>query len=423
MEEGLIIGYDLCQDYCRVSYYKEGQQEPEDLIFSQEQNPYLIQNAVCKMKGEDRFLIGQEAYGNVLLGNGMVVDKILRLVKRDGFASFEGKRYEAEELLLVFLQETLQVLFRLTKTEQIRQIVFSVQELDPKIMDAVIHCMKQLKIDRRKVHIISHTESYLYFVLSQKRELWTNLAVLYDLSGEGLNYYELEIMRGFQPNAACARRTFLEEGFFNDVPDDPSGRKMADTIMTSCVERMLDKKIVSSAYLSGKGMDSCQKWGENFLRVLCNRRRVFFIENLFAKGAVYAACEYERGKSAYPFRIMCEGRITVDITMDVTSGINQKVLTLAKAGDNWYETTAEYDIIPDREKELRFRVKKINERSSVWFTIPLAPFGDRENKLMRLSIQLKFSSENEFTVTVRDKGFGEFVRPSGQVIEKSFTIG
>lgn len=422
MEYGLIIGYDLCKDYCRISYYEEGQEEPQDLIFSDEENPYLVQNSICKKKGEDSWLIGEEAYETALLGGGTIVDKLLRLVARGGFATFEGVQYSAEDLLFHFLDETLKVLFKDRKTKTISEIMFSVQELDGVVLDAIIRCMKQLGIERKKIHIISHTESYLYFVLSQKRDLWSNLSVLYDLSGDGLNYYELEVLRGMQPNAAVARRTFLEEGFSLDILGSPSGRKMADSIMTSCVERMLNRKLISSAYLSGKGMDNCQKWGENFLRVLCLRRRVFFIENLFAKGAVYAACEFLRETSAYPFRIMCEGRISVDISMDVVQGVNPKTLKLASAGSNWYETKAEFDVIPDQEKTLRLKVKKVNERMPVILSIPLDDFEPRGNKLLRLSVSLSFTSEDSFTVTLRDKGFGEFFRSKDTVVKKTFTI-
>ena len=36
---------------------------------------------------------------------------------------------------------------------------------------------------------------------------------------------------------------------------------MADSIMTSTVERMLAKKLVSACFLSGNGMDAVQVWG------------------------------------------------------------------------------------------------------------------------------------------------------------------
>ena len=339
-----------------------------------------------------------------------------------GFATFEGVRYSAEDLLYHFLDESLKLLFKAKNTTEISQIMFTVQDLDSVVLDTVIRCMKRLGIERKRIHIISHTEAYLFFVLSQKRELWSNISVLYDLSGDGLNYYEMEVLRGIKPNVAYAKRTFLEEGFSLDILNTPAGCRMADSIMTKCVERMLNKKLISSAYLSGNGMDACQKWGSSFLKVLCTRRRVFFIENLFAKGAVYAAGEYLRDTSAYPYKIMCEGRIDVDINFDGYKGMNLKTLNLASVGSNWYETKQSFDIIPDQETTLRFRVRKLGERSPLTLEIPLTDFDIRKNKMRRIGVNLSFSSENEFNVTLKDKGFGEFCPATDTVIRKTFTI-
>lgn len=423
MENGLIIGYDLTKDYCRISYYKEGEDEPVDLAFSDEKNPYIIQNSICKRKGQDEWYVGHEAYETALFGDGSIVDKLLHLMERKGFSTFEGKRYTAEELFCHYLEETLEILYRETGVRTIRELVFSVQELNAVVLDTIISTCKTLGIDRKTVHIVSHTECFLHYVLSRKRDLWSNLSVLYDFSGDGLNFYEMEILRGMQPNAASAKRKFLEDGFSIDILDSPKGHKMADSILTTCVERTLAKKIVSSCYLSGNGMDNCQVWGDRFLKTLCQRRKVFFVENLFAKGAVYAAVELLREESAYPFRVMCEGRIKVDIGCDVYKGLSQQSLVLAKAGSNWYESKAEFDFIPDSEVSLRLRVKRLNERMGQAVEVPFRELlGKRSNKQTRIGVSLKFTSENSFMVTLKDKGFGEFYPATEQPVHRTFTI-
>ena len=422
MEKGLIIGYDLCKDYCRISYYRKGEEEPADLKFSDEDNPYLIQNSVCKKKGTDEWLVGQEAYETALFGSGYIVNKLLNLVGKKGFSTFDGVKYSAEDLLYRFLTETLRKLFEEAGSSKIEKIVFSVQELDATVLDAIVSSMKRLGVDRKSVHIISHTESYLYFVLSRSRDLWSNLAVLYDFSGDGLNYYEMELLRGIQPNVASAKREFLEEGVSIDILSSSAGKRMADSIMTSTVERMLAKKLVSACFLSGNGMDSVQIWGENFLNVLCRRRRVFFIENLFAKGAVYAALDKLNVSVPVPFRIMCEGRIKVDITVDVQKGLNPTTLTLARIGENWYETRSVFDIIPDQEQSLKLKVKKVGERSPVTIEVPFEALNRRGNKLTRIRVSLAFTQDNVFTVSMTDRGFGEIFKATEAEVHRTFTV-
>ncbi|MBQ6551335.1 MAG: hypothetical protein IJL78_08005 [Lachnospiraceae bacterium] len=422
MDQGLVIGYDLCDDHCRISYYVDQHGEPADLAFSDEENPYLIHNSICKKKGGDTWLVGEEAYETALLGSGQIVDKLLRLVSMGGSATFEGVSYTAEELLFHFLDETLKILYEDRGTSEVAMLVFTMQELNTSVMDAVIRCVKRLGIDRKKVRIISHTESFLFYVMSRPRDLWTNISVLFDLSDECLSYYEMNVQRGQQPNAVRAYRASLKEGFKPNIIETEAGRRMADNIMTQCVERMLSKKQISSVFLSGRGMDNCQRWGVEFLKKLCYRRRVFFIENLFAKGAVYEAADLLREKTMYPYMILCEGRIGVVITMDLWQGGAVKTLRLSESGSSWYESKEEFDIIPDNEPALILKVRKAGERSPQNVEVPLTAFSGFENRKTRIGVTVQFTSENTFEVTLKDKGFGEFRRATDIVTKHEYRI-
>ena len=422
MDQGLVIGYDLCDDHCRISFHAERQDEPADLAFSDEENPYLIHNSICKKKGSDTWLVGEEAYETALLGNGAIVDKLLRLVSVGGSATFEGVSYSAEELLYHFLDETLKLLYEDPGTKEVAMLVFTMQELNTTVMDAVVRCVKRLGIERKRVRIISHTESFLFHVMSRQKDLWTNISVLFDLSDECLSYYEMNVMRGQQPNAVLARRASLEEGFKPNIIETEAGRRMADSIMTSCVDRMLSKKQVSSVFLSGRGMDNCQKWGVEFLKKLCYRRRVFFVENLFAKGAAYEAADLLREKTAYPYMILCEGRIGVVITMDLYQNGATKTLRLSESGGSWYESKEEFDVIPDNETSLKLKVRKAGERSPQLVEVPLTEFSGFENRKTRIGVTLQFTSENTFRVVLKDKGFGEFRRATDTVSTHEYRI-
>ena len=422
MDNGLIIGYDLCRDYCRISWFNEETNEPEDLRFSDDKDSFLIQNSICKKKGSQEWLIGEEAYQTALFGSGTIVDEILRLVDMGGQATFEGVVYKAEDLLLLFIKETQNRLFKITGIKKVLRIVFTVQTLKGNVLDALTRCLRNLGIDKQKIHIISHTEAYMYFILNQKKELWSNLTVLFDLSQEGLNYYEMDVMRGVLPNIAKAERTFLEEGFSPDILSSSRGQRMADNIMQNCVERLLDRKPVSAAYLSGLGMESCETWGTNFLKSLCRRRRVFYIDNLFARGACFSAFAREKGPFPYPYSLICEGRIDVDISVEVSQGVSQRTMHLATAGENWYETRASFDFIPDNETSLKLNVRKLGESRDILLEVPFTGFEMPGNKLKKIGAYLNFTSENSFDITLRDKGFGEICPSSETVIKRTFVI-
>lgn len=422
MAKDFVVGFNLAKDDCRISYYNEEMDDIQDLAFSESEHPYSIQNSICKCKDKDEWLIGQDGYETALFGDGAIVDKLLRLVEYGGFATFDGVRYSSEDLLLHFLDETLKHLFKIAKIKEIRQITFTLEELNSKIMDTIVRCMGKLGYDRSRIQIISHAEAYLYYVLSQPSQQWTNMAVLYDLSGSGLNFYEMEIRRGIRPQAALSRRTFLEEGFSIDILDSSSGQKMADSILNSSAERLLPKRNISTVNLSGIGLDHCQEWSEHFLKTICNHRRVYYVENIFARGAACRAIDSLKPESAYPYTMVCEGCVNVDIFMDVFTGMSQKTIALVNVGKNWYDAKTEFDFIPDREDTLRMSVRKLGEARMATLEIPMGELLTNGNKLNRIGVSLTFTSENTFTILLRDKGFGEFFHSSEKRIRKEFSL-
>ena len=54
---------------------------------------------------------------------------------------------------------------------------------------------------------------------------------------------------------------------------------------------VLQKKIFSSIFLTGKGFARTD-WAPEFMKQICNRRRVFVETAIFAKGAAMKAEEY-----------------------------------------------------------------------------------------------------------------------------------
>lgn len=420
MEDGLVLGYDLCEDYCRISCYQPGEPEPLDIVFSPEEN--TIQTVLCRKRGSGEWLIGQEAYRAALDGEGIMVDKLLRLAGKDGTATIEGICYSAKQLLGIFLKMTLDQVYEQCGSSQIKCMVVTMQRLDETVLDLVSDCLTELGIRKEVLHMNSHTESFLYFVLSQKRVMWSNLVVLFDLTCEGLHYYEMSLARGIHPNAIKVHHEKLEEGFSLDILENNSGRKLADSIMLSCSQRLMNRKMVSSVYLSGNGMENCQTWAEHFLQFACSKRKVFYSDNLFSKGAVHAALDYTQKNTLYPYTFLCEGRIPSTVSVDVVQRGSRKGIVLAQAGSNWYDAKTSLDLILDHMDVMQLRVTRTGERSGTFIDIPLDSFPVRPNKTTKVRTSVRFHSEEHMHVIVEDKGFGEFFPASGAVVEKSFDI-
>ena len=66
-----------------------------------------------------------------------------------------------------------------------------------------------------------------------RSEIWANQTVMFDLTEEGLSYYELKVIRGKKPQVIEAKHEVLDEGFSLSVLESPMGEKMAPFILYS----------------------------------------------------------------------------------------------------------------------------------------------------------------------------------------------
>lgn len=391
--EGLVLGIDLCDSYTQISCLED-------------ERSWLIPTVICREKQAENWYIGEEAYGHTLIGDGVIIDKLLKLASRRGTATIGGIRYEAVTLLECFFRKVLDLPRKEYGIRSIRQIVVTLQTIDVAVMEALRTCAAKLGLTDRQLRVISHTESFIYYVMSQKKELWNNQVGVFSLSADNFCYYELKVQRGMKRMAVIAECERLEEGFNLDILESSPGGKLADKILCSCGERLLQKKLYSSVFLTGKGFLS-QDWAPEFMKLLCTKRRVYIENELFSKGAAYRAEDFTRSKTVYPFICLCEGHLKTNVTMNVLRGGQELSLTLASAGDNWFEIKADADIIPDPVEEIELLITTLDNRKKKIVKIPLEGFPRRPPRTTKVRVEISFLDEQTMQVVLRDQGFGE----------------
>lgn len=391
--EGLVLGIDLCDSYTQISCLED-------------EKSWLIPTVICREKQTENWYIGEEAYGHTLIGDGVIIDQLLKLTSRRGTATIGGIRYEAVTLLECFFRKVLELPRKEYGIQSIRQIVVTLQSIDAAVMEALQTCAAKLGLNDQQLRVISHTESFIYYVMSQKKELWNNQVCVFSLSADNFCYYELKVQRGMKRMAVIAECETLEEGFNLDILESSPGGKLADKILCSCGERLLQKKLYSSVFLTGKGFLS-QDWAPEFMKLLCKKRRVYIESELFSKGAAYRAEDFTRSKTAYPFICLCEGHLKTNVTMNVLRGGQEVSLTLAGAGDSWYEIKAAAEIIPEPAEAIELLITSVDNRKKKIVKIPLEGFPQRPPRTTKVRVEISFLDEQTMQVVLRDRGFGE----------------
>lgn len=293
--------------------------------------------------------------------------------------------------------------------------------MDGRLLDTLMYCADYLEIPRDRVHVISHTEGFIYYVLSQKKELWTNQVGLFELSGERLCYYEMKVQRGMRRNMVQAEAQNQEEAFNLDILDSPSGSRLADKILTACGEKLLNRKLFSTVFLTGKGFER-QDWASGFMRLICNRRKVFVEPCLFARGAAYKGADYTHQETSYPYVFICEGRLKAEVSLKVIRRGRENQLVVASYGDNWYESKSSMDLIVDGQKEIEFTVSPLDSKKKKLVRIPLTGFPERPPRTTRVELKVAFTDEGTMTMSIRDKGFGELFPSSGAVVKQEVNL-
>ncbi len=406
--DGLIIGIDLCDAYTQVNC-------------ADEEMSWTIPTVICKNKNSDQWYVDEEAYAHVLMGDGVIVDKLVKMVLREGTATINEVRYEGKQLLKLFLERVLEFPQQEYGKLGIRQLVVAVEKLEPVLLEAIYDCAQELDIEKERVHIISQSESFTYYILSQKKEIWNGTVGMFDLSEQRLRYYEMKAQRGMKKTTVLTERENLEEAFSLDILTTPSGAKLADKILCSCGERMMQKKLYSAIFLTGKGFEN-REWAEEFMKVICTKRRVYLETALFAKGAAFRAMDFVHEKTSYPYTCICEGRLKSTVSMNVIHKGQETSVVLAAAGDNWYDRVASIDVIPERQDSIDLVVTPLDVKQAKTVTIPLEGFPKRPERTTKVRIQVSFLDERTMDVKLKDQGFGELFPSSGVEIRQEVMV-
>lgn len=149
---------------------------------------------------------------------------------------------------------------------------------------------------------------------------------------------------------------------------------------------------------------------------LCmQRRKVYYGNNLFAKGACAAGKERLEDKILKGYRYMSPALVLKDVGMEMRVMGAPAYYPLIEAGKNWYECKAGCELILDDITELVFVVGTFGEKHKKKVIMGLPGLPERPNKTTRLSLALAYVSQKKCRVVVKDLGFGEMFPSSGKV--------
>ncbi|MCH5265571.1 MAG: hypothetical protein J1F02_06705 [Lachnospiraceae bacterium] len=392
----LLVGCDLGDEKTQLAVYNRQQREPV-LVGQTEENPDALMDTAIYLEEQPPL---RDFLPKIRQGEEILV---------------EGRHSNPVNVLAYFFRKTLSLTRQQYPSETIQQLVVTVEEQSMDYIQLIYDALAVLGIGRDRALVISHKQSYLYYVLYQKKELWINDVGLFDYDGRRLRYYQMQVDRQRKPALVG-----VTERDFSDAMENTDENGHRGAVFENIAQGAIHKQILSALYMTGEGFEG--EWADPVFRRLCVGRRLFRGRNLYVSGACYAAREVSEKARLSDYILLDEEMIFSHISAMMYTEAKEQEVIFAKAGTPWYQVDKELDIIPDGETELKLTARNLFTREEKHFILDLEPVSGKSARQCRLGVRVRFDNVHTCVVTLRDKGFGEMFPTSNRIWEKTLTI-
>lgn len=395
------LGIDLNDQYAMISYYQLNMNEPETVSTVAGSQLYQVPVILAKRKGIGQWYYGDDANKMAKTSEMICVDQLLKRAISSEVIRIEGESYDSVELLALFMKKLMSLPEKLGNTSEYTRVVVTVEKLNRENMEVFWKVSSKLGLRPDQFMVIDHKESFYYFALNQKEELYRHDVFLFEYEAGWMKYYGLKRNLNTSPQVV----TILES-----KRADLNGDK--DVEFLRVLQPAFENKIISTVYLVGDGFEG--DWMKQSLQYICRGRRAFVGKNLFCKGACYAAA-VRTHEEEWPFIYMGENEMKFNLSIKVRSKGTLLFYHLISAGKNWFESSGECEVVLSGSPEIDFWKQLPNSREASIETLELTDLPERPDRTTRLRISAKPIADDKIEVTIKDLGFGEILRGSDKV--------
>lgn len=376
-----IIGLDLEKENSQISCYSDRAGEPETVSIVENQDKYLIPTP-------------------------------------EGLLKERGK--EKVRDLADFIKTCISYLRPIPGMTDIF-LMITMREVRQPWIDWLHDACRMLGMDRNNIFLQSYQESFFYYVLNQKKELWNHDAALFEYTQSGIRSWLMKMDNRTRPALVTVMQGEELHLGRQAGRSEEEWNALRDQKFLELIRSTFQKEIVSSTFLIGDSFD--KTWAVKSLQYLCRKRHVFQGMNLYTKGACYAMChKLHIGKNLDAWLYQSEDTTEYNISMQMYIRGQKTDYILLSAGINWYDAQNRCEILLDEGKELVLYARPMRDGETSSFTIELKGLPERPVKTTRLRISLAYQSSKVCKVTVKDMGFGEFFPSSGLIWESMLNM-
>lgn len=395
------IGIDLNDSYAMVSFYQSNMKEPETVSTIAGSENYHIPTLLARRRNIAMWYYGDEARKMAKTSEVICVDSLLRRAVAGDVIGVGGDNYDAIDLLTLFLKKIIELPQKLGSGAKADRLVLTVERLTKENMEVFWKVAAKLEFTAQQFMVVDHKESFYYFSMSQKEELWLHDIFLFSCDKDVIYSYDLKRDTRTRPQVIS-----IYESGRHLLKED------RDQDFVQLLTQTFENRVISTVYLVGDGFDG--GWMKNSLNIMCRGRRAFVGKNLFSKGACYAAAVRDC-EDNWPFIYMGENEMKFNLSLKVRDKGKVAFYNLISAGRNWFETRGECEVILSGSSEVDFWKQLPNSREAKIETLELTDLPKRPDRTTRIRILARPVADDKVEIEMKDLGFGEFFRGTDKV--------
>ncbi|MCR5416375.1 MAG: hypothetical protein K6E79_06245 [Pseudobutyrivibrio sp.] len=408
-QDGAYLGVDISAKSTVLSVYKSNMDEPSTVSTILGQENFTIPTALAKRIGMGQWFFGDEAIKKSKSKEAVLVDDLYNKARDNESIYIDGESYAARELLVIYFKKLFSIPGPMAAISSIEKLVICVETISLEVMELMNFIASRLNISSDNLMLLDRRESFYYYALSQKPELFLYNVALFDYSGT--NMVSCVLSRNQNTRPQIISLDVINHGELDDNHDQSFDRIISDTFGST---------LFSCVYLVGDGFDG--QWMKESLTHLCRGRKVYLGKNLYSKGACYAGLIKSTDKD-WPFIYIGDNDLKLNLSIKILDNNEMKFLTLIDAGQSWYDANGECEVILDGDPEIEFYIQKPESREAHIELLELTDIPkNRENRTTRLRIEASPISDVAISITITDLGFGEISPSSGLTWDHTISL-
>ncbi|MBO5237780.1 MAG: hypothetical protein J6B50_03275 [Lachnospiraceae bacterium] len=411
------LGMDVCAENTQLSFFNQQTKEPESICQLNTVDTYLLPNVAFFGEETKRWYIGSEALEHRFHQKGTMLEQVVEKLESTERMIFQEETYTYEDVLLVILKGHIMDFLNRYEDAQIERLVIAVYKYSNALFRVLHMLQDELGLYEDKFFIIGHTSAYLHFIFQQPESLRNNSVGLFDYGPEGLDFYRVDIARRTTPQVVTVvHKDFRNRMGYYRVYDD---KKELDQRFLEVVQEVLKEVYMSAVYLTGCGFT--EMWANASQNALCNGRRVFVGQNIYTKGACYAAYIGSHVINPNKYIVNAEDMVHSDVGI-LSGGTSNTFIPIARGGREWYNMRGRIQVCLDDTNRVELVYKNHYNQEAMREIIEIHGLPSRPNKTTRLSLEVEMYSGTRGAVVIRDEGFGKLYPTTNKIYRKEFSL-